>query len=61
MHRTVYFSFTLIMVSNHVCDTLGDASVKVMPSAILAFKNRLPNSVLPRDLFLCVSGIRPWF
>ena len=23
MHRTVYFSFTLIMVSNHVCDRLG--------------------------------------
>ena len=54
MHRTIFFTFVLFMVSNHVCDTLGDANFTGIVSALLASRNRIPNSVFPWDLFLCV-------
>ena len=54
MHRTIIFTFVLVMVSNHIRDTFEDASFNGIVSALLASKNRIPNSVFPWDLFLCV-------
>ena len=57
MPQSICFSFILVMVSNHICDTLGDASLKWIPLAFRASKNYSPNSVLLGDLCLHVSGL----
>ena len=40
MHRSICFSFVLIMVSNHICDTLGDASFKRNPFGISGIQEK---------------------
>ena len=61
MHCSFFFFFTLITVSNHNCDTLGDECFEGIFSARLASRNCGPNSVLSWDLFLSVIGIHLWF
>ena len=51
MHRTIFFTFVPVMVSNHFCDTFGDASFTGIVSALLASRNRIPNSVFPWIFF----------
>ena len=55
MHRTIFFTFVLVMVSNNICDTFGDASFNGIVSGLLASRNRIPNYVFPWDLFLFVT------
>ena len=57
MHRSICFSFILVIVSNYICDTFGDASFKGISFAFLASRNESPNSVLLGDLFLYVNGL----
>ena len=47
MHRTIFFTFVLVMVSNHTRDTFGDASFNGIVSALLASKNRIPQFCFP--------------
>ena len=57
MHRSICFSFILIMVSKDIRGTLGDASFRRIAFAFLAFRNYSPNSVLLGDLFPYVNGL----
>ena len=57
MLRSICFSFILVMVSNHISDALGDASLRWIPLAFRAPRNYSSNSLILGDLFLHVNGL----